>query len=89
MPRLPLSPRHICLSTLHHVMRLEPADVEPLPLGATFTGTVTGNTVTSSAGVTVVMSNPMGDDPIKVVSGMPSLSGVLWSRNSRVIPQKS
>lgn len=46
----------------------EPTDVEPIPLGATLTGTVTGTMTTSSFAI-MVISNTMGDEPIKVVSG--------------------
>jgi hypothetical protein len=69
----------------------EAADVEPIPLGATLTGTAT--TSTSSATTTGVwslaetaISNPMGDEPIKVVSGVPGW--VLWPRNSAVAPRE-
>jgi hypothetical protein len=58
----------------------EAADVEPIPLGATLTG-MGGTTTTSSFAVTVTIPNPMADDPIQVVNGVPDLRGVLAPRN--------
>jgi hypothetical protein len=55
----------------------EPADIEPMPLGATFTTTIG---TTSSSAITIIVPNTMGDEPIKVDTGVPDRRGVLAPR---------
>jgi hypothetical protein len=65
----------------------EPADIEPVPLGATLTtGTTGGTTITTSTGIAYMGDAPkmMGDERITVVIQAESLSRVLWPRGSTV-----
>jgi hypothetical protein len=55
-----------------HVLAKEPSESEPVPLGATLTGTASGTTISAAPAVAVTVTsfhpNMTGDDAIKVVA---------------------